>query len=104
MQIRYNSNPKDIIVGIGPSIGPCCYDIRDDIVGKFIKYKDSLTYREGRYYLNLWEINKYQLLESGIDKNNIEIAGLCTSCNDKIFFSYRKENPTGRFAAGVMIK
>jgi hypothetical protein len=77
---HFNSNPKDIIVGIGPSIGPCHYE-----------------------RIDLWEENKKQLLEAGVLEENIEVSKICTYENTESFFSERKFGPTGRFAAGIML-
>jgi len=104
MKRSFHSKPENIIVGIGPSIGPCCYEVKKDVVKHFIDYKYAVIKRKNQYYINLWEINRAQLINAGLKESNIEIAGLCTSCNIKHFFSYRNKHPTGRFAAGVMLK
>ena len=109
MTESYNSNPKDIIVGVGPSIGPCCYEVKSDVVRKV---KDGLGSseeiiidRNGKYYLDLWKANRMQLLNSGIAEENIEVAKICTKCNQNIFFSARaSKSTTGRFGAGIMIR
>lgn len=81
MREKFGANPKDLIVGLGPSIGPCHYKI------------------------NLWEGNKKQLIESGVIDSNIEVSEICTYCCYEEFFSARKEKEkSGRFAAGIMIK
>jgi len=73
---RFSCHPKDLLACIGPSIGPCCYEI------------------------NLWDENLNQLLKEGVPLNNIELSSLCTSCHTELFFSFRKEKAkTGRFGA-----
>lgn len=105
----YNSNPKDIIVGIGPSIGPCCYEIGNDVYNKFnINFTNinNLIKSMGkdRWHLNLWEANSQILKEKGILSRNISICGICTSCHNDLFFSYRKEKGvTGRMAAVIQL-
>ncbi len=107
---EFKSNPKDIYAGIGPSIGPCCYQVGEDIVEKFRKAYPSFNkvmWREKnkKFFLNLWEINKHQLKSSGIPEENIEVSRICTFCNHWIFFSQRwQKGPTGRFAGGIMLK
>jgi hypothetical protein len=104
---QYGARPKDIIVCIGPSIGPCCYEIRSDVIkeiqnnlgGELIIFKDN------RYYFDLWRANKVQLFNLGIGYQNMELSGFCTKCRRDIFFSFRGERGrTGRFGAGIMIK
>jgi hypothetical protein len=105
----YNSNPKDIIVGIGPSIGPCCYEIGCDVYNKFnINFtnvkKLIKSIGKDRWRLNLWEANSQILKEKGIPSRNISISGICTSCHNDLFFSYRKEKGvTGRMAAVIQL-
>jgi len=108
MNKNYNSKPKDIIAGIGPAIGPCCYEVKLDVVKKVEKSLDNgkeiIIVRDGKYYLDLWKANKIQLINSGIAEENIEIAEICTKCNQSIFFSSRaSKNAAGRFGAGIMI-
>lgn len=106
---EYGSAPEDIIIGLGPSIGPCCYEIKLDAVEKIqdnlANDKEIILQRDNKYYLDLGKANKMQLLTSGIAEENIEMAGICTRCNEDIFFSARAhQGRTGRFGAGMMIR
>jgi len=111
MKEKYQSNPKDIIAGIGPSIGPCCYEVGPDVIDVVLKELGSResfliegdTLHRARF--DLWEANRRQLIEAGISHKNIENALLCTSCHIDKFYSYRKEKEgTGRMMAGIMLK
>jgi hypothetical protein len=106
---RYNSDPARILVGIGPGIGPCCYEVDERVSSLFTKGFSSgeqlITERNGKQYLDLWEANRRQLLNTGIREENIELAGLCTACHPQTFFSHRREKGrTGRFAALIGMK
>jgi hypothetical protein len=106
---RYNSNPANILVGIGPGIGPCCYEVDGKVRSLYEENISSggrlFEEREGKIYLNIWEANRSQLLDIGIKEKNIELAGLCTSCNPQTFFSHRRDKGrTGRFAALIGLK
>jgi len=104
----FGCNPTDIIAGIGPSIGPCCYEVGDDVTrlveqnfgtteGFLVTHKDK-----AKPHFDLWSANFKQLIDNGVRASNIETAGLCTRCNPEIFFSSRaSDGITGRFAAGV---
>ena len=106
---NFHCSPDDIFVGIGPSIGPCCYEIGQEVViqmGKASHKKSDYIHEtpDGKAYFNLWEANKMQLVQSGIPEKNIEIAKICTYCNHTVFFSYRhQQRETGRFGAGIML-
>lgn len=101
---------SDIQVGIGPSIGPCCYQVGPEVIEEVAKAfgeTEALVTGEtsaGRGYFDLWEANRRQLVESGIAETNIESSNQCTRCHPETFFSYRYHGPkSGRFAAGIMI-
>lgn len=106
---KFNCLPDDILVGIGPSIGPCCYEVGSEVVvqtGEASQHKRKYIYEtpDGKHYFNLWEANKMQLVQAGIPEKNMEIAGMCTYCNHTHFFSYRyQQRETGRFGVGIML-
>jgi len=104
MMEAYGSRPKDILAGLGPSIGPCCYRIGKDVVelvrGAFSNWSSYLFRKGASFHFDLWEANKRQLEEEGVKR--IEISGICTSCRSEEFFSHRAEGGrTGRFAVVV---
>lgn len=107
---KFQCSVKDILVGIGPSIGPCCYEVNlktltlaDEAFDSKREYIDNYSSGDKGYF-NLWKANKIQLVQMGIPEKNIETAEICTHCNHDIFFSYRYEKKeTGRFGAGIML-
>ncbi|WP_432665199.1 peptidoglycan editing factor PgeF [Wukongibacter baidiensis] len=105
MSSDFNSDPKDCIVGIGPSIGNCCYEVDDYVVSKFKENYDNVNEfikdkGDEKYLLDLWTANKISLIEAGIPDENITVSNICTKCNNDLFFSYRAEDgKTGRMAA-----
>lgn len=106
MKRIYGSQREDILVGIGPSIGSCCYEVGEDLGKQFTDryrdFKNIVEKRDNKIYLNLWQINYLQLLEKGILKENIILSKTCTSCRVDEFYSYRKENGTkNRMAAAI---
>ena len=54
-------------------------------------------------YFNLWVISRNQLLNAGLQEENIEIAEACSKCNTHAFYSYRADNVTGRSATVAML-
>ncbi len=92
---KFHCIPKDILVGIGPFIKKCCYNVNFNIKNEVKKiypndWKKFFQKRNNKIYLDLGEITYKQLLNSGIKKENIEDINLCTSCQNDLFFSYRK--------------
>jgi YfiH family protein len=92
---EFGSVPDDIYVAIGPSIGPCCYEVGDDVPASFRLHGVTPVMRDKR--LDLWESTVIQLEQAGV--GTIEVAGICTSCTVDSYFSHRAEGGvTGRFA------
>lgn len=95
----FGTKPEDIVAGIAPAIGACCYEVGQEVAAYFAKTPEVLTLQEdGRYRLDLPQANRGQLLDMGLKESHIEMSNLCTACHTEAFFSYRKEQGcTGRF-------
>lgn len=109
MMKEFGSIPKNILVGIGPCIKICCYEIDEPVVENIkraFSYWDELIQErgKGKWMLDLVLVNKKQLEEVGISPENITESGFCTSCNNDLFFSYRKDKgQTGSLAAVLQL-
>ncbi len=108
MADAFGSNPADVRAGIGPSIGPDCYQVGEEVVEAVQTYfgtVDGLVKRhpdDGSAYLNLWEANERDLRRNGVQ--HIAVAGICTASNTHEFHSHRAEKgKTGRFAAVIAL-
>jgi len=101
----YGCDPKDIIAGIAPSIGHCCYEVDKEVAEHFFDIPEGFTPVGKKYMLDLPLINKQQLLAAGLQEENIEMSHTCTACNVDRFFSYRKEQGcSGRFMSMIGMK
>lgn len=83
--VKMNCSIQDIQVAIGPSIGPCCYEINP----------------ETHEHFDLWNTNEQQLQESGVQ--TIIRTDLCTNDHADLFFSHRADDQPGRFAGLISI-
>ena len=84
---------------IGPGIGPCCYEVGDEVLERFVGLGDGVA--AGRM-LDLPEVARRLLNAAGIDA--VESSGLCTSCDSELFFSHRRDaGRTGRQAGLVWL-
>lgn len=103
----FGSRPEDIKVAIGPSLEQKCFEVDKDVAEMFMaensKYIEFMETRGEKYYFDLWKINEYSLLEEGIKEKNIEIAGLCTKCNQDLFFSHRGQKGKRGLMAGIIM-
>lgn len=108
---RFGANPQNILAGIGPNIGVCCYEVDDPVINEINKlsYLDFsscyISKENGKYMLDLRETNRQILLDSGIKAENIDVADLCTCCNCDIFHSHRATGgKRGTLALMIAIK
>jgi YfiH family protein len=105
---EFGSRPAEMVAAIGPSIGPCCYEVGSDVVGAirsaFSQADSLLPSRAGaRRHLDLWSANRRWLSECGVRR--IEVSGICTACHTEDFYSHRAENgQTGHFAAVMSLR
>jgi len=95
MTREFGSQPCDIIAAVGPSIGPCCFEVDTPVYEEFAKQtelhpQEFIQNKDGgKYMIDLWEANRRILLEAGVSDENITVAGLCTKCNADWLFSHR---------------
>jgi YfiH family protein len=90
---KCKSSPGALIVGIGPHIMDCCFEVKEDVAGVFKKAfgGDVISVRNGSIYVSLQKAILMQLGEEGIPVENITCANMCTSCRDDLFFSHRRD-------------
>lgn len=99
---QYGVLPAEIEAALGPSIGSCCYEVKDDVAGPLMKRWGKLTtpsvfVRDGKSYVDLRRLNRDILRAAGIPGNQLFQIGPCTSCAAEDFFSYRRVGgETGR--------
>jgi hypothetical protein len=131
MQLEFGCKPADLLAALGPSIGPCCYEVGVELVTKFTaQFADAHDYfdepRTGdepnpiqwlnmappghqpppkNVHLDLRKANRSQLIASGLRPNNIYSTDLCTACRTDLFFSHRREGLlSGRLMSVVGIR
>lgn len=105
----FDCRPEDIVAGIGPVIGPCCYVV-GDIVARPLKESNPewesflKPIENSKSILDLTGLNSFQIEEAGVLKKNIFFLGQCTSCNKELFPSYRRDGiGTGRIISGIVM-
>ncbi|MFN2137672.1 MAG: peptidoglycan editing factor PgeF [Candidatus Promineifilaceae bacterium] len=115
MQRAFGSDPADMLAAIGPCIGPCCYEVGEQVISAVLgRFRESDTLLldpdsgkpwadDGRRpHLDLPEANRRNLERAGVKQ--IELANLCTACRTDLFFSHRAEDgQTGRFGAILIL-
>lgn len=110
MKSELRAEPARMWAALGPSIGPCCYEVGSDVYERFssrFPYGRSLFRNTGseKWHLDLWLANRRQLLDSGIRDEMILNPQICSACNSDLYFSARKHGPrAGRTLSVIAIK
>jgi purine-nucleoside/S-methyl-5'-thioadenosine phosphorylase / adenosine deaminase len=116
MRGAYGTSPGECLAAIGPTIGPCCYEVDEPVRKAFAT--DHVVAASARFStvrvpgdaggerdslrLDLAASSRAQLVACGVPEARIEVADLCTGCHTDLFFSHRIEGgPTGRFAVAL---
>ena len=101
LQSRFGTRPADLYAAVGPSLGPCC--------AEFTNFRrefppDLWTYQVQPAYFDLWRLSRDQLMAAGLLPSRLDLAGLCTRCGADEFYSYRRDQITGRQGAIIALK
>jgi polyphenol oxidase len=131
MQLEFGSNPAHLLAAIGPSIGPCCYEVAADFVIKFAaQFADAADYFDQplsgeepnplqwlnmkppghqpppkNVHLDLRKANRSQLEAAGLRAQNIYVSDLCTACHPALLFSHRRQGLTsGRQMSAIALR
>ena len=111
MKKGFGSDPAELIAGIGPCIGPCCYEVGEPVISAVRssfddadtllvvpESADETISAEVRPHFDLPEANRRQLARAGVER--VELSDLCTACRTDLFYSHRAEDGrTGRFGS-----
>jgi YfiH family protein len=98
------SRAGDLIAALGPAIGPCCYEVGEELRSAFGPAGETFfrTGAQGRPHLDLRAANQGQLLEGGLAADRIHHVADCTRCRADLYHSYRRDGPgAGRMLSFV---
>lgn len=104
----FGTHPGDLLAGLGPAIGPCCYTVGDKVAAAMgyvlSDWSQAMSaLGEDQWSLDLSAANAQQLAAEGVQQ--IESADLCTACHQDEFYSHRAGNGrTGRFAVAAYLE
>jgi polyphenol oxidase len=105
----YGSCPAELVAGIGPAIGGCCYEVGEDCIQPFKElFPDEKGFfrsgSSGNYFLDLVAVNKLDGEKAGLLPENMFSMNHCTCCSTRDLFSYRREGKTGRILSTIMLR
>jgi len=123
MRFEFGTQPREVIVALGPAIGRCCYDVGPEVAKDFAsQFAQAAEWFDGpferlaggdepnplpwltmmppghqpppeRVQLDLRAANRWQLISAGVLPKHITVSSLCTACRTDLLFSYRREGP-----------
>jgi hypothetical protein len=109
MASRFGSMRSDLRVSIGPSAGPCCYEVDDPVLDQLrmgLPDWGSVVrgYRGHKAHLDLKALIRRQVEGEGVSAPSVSAVNLCTICHDQLFYSYRREGRVnGTMVSGIAL-
>ena len=109
MATRFGSTQSDLRVSIGPSAGPCCYEVDDPVLDELRRGLPDWQsvvqgYREHKARLDLKALIRRQVERQGVPALSVSAVNLCTICHDRLFYSYRREGRVnGTMISGITL-
>lgn len=106
----------DLMAWLGPAIGPCCFEVGDEVRAAFVAATDgaegapaataaafaAVPGKSGKHLMDIYAVARLRLQAAGVDA--IYGGTQCTVCDRRHFYSYRRDGVTGRMASIVCIK
>jgi hypothetical protein len=125
---RFGADPADLVAAIGPSIGPCCYRVGQDVRAAFEAAGAQAGSRDGWFssvptiealrgvpgtdpaasgggpalFLDTWTANADQLRDAGVPASQIHVSRACSSCYRDVFHSYRVDGERAGRMIGII--
>lgn len=112
MEEVYHTDVNDVKAVIGPGISLDAFEVGDEVYDAFqsagfpmmqIAKRYVLSEEKTKWHIDLWEANRWELLQSGVPFSHIHLSGICTySHNDRFFSARRAGIHSGRILNGIM--
>ncbi len=96
MMSAYGADPLTVRAAIGPSIGACCFETDSDVPDAIRRELSASADRfitkaeNGKYHVDLKQINRLWLLRGGLDPRNVAVHPDCTMCRPERYWSHRR--------------
>jgi YfiH family protein len=95
--------PPNPLAVIGPSIGPCCYEVGEDLADEFkARFGTGVVEQKSKPHLNLAQVAILQLQHSGVEE--MDVCLFCTFCHSELFFSFRRDGSSGRMMSFIGLR
>ncbi|MBE7047971.1 MAG: peptidoglycan editing factor PgeF [Ruminococcaceae bacterium] len=106
MKKEYGTCAEDLLVAMGPSLKQCHFAVDTEVYLAFLEKFRTIALKntvekDGKYYIDTDALNRYSLLQVGVQESHISCCALCTYCEENMFYSYRRSGETGRMCAVI---
>lgn len=113
---RYGTDASEVIMGVGPAIGACCYEVQENVRAAFqadplvratavFATRPRASETQPRHFLDVRRSTYNQALAAGVRPDHLEDMGICTGCRTDLFYSHRCEPwPSGRFMVAIGLR
>ena len=106
MTREFSTQPSELLVAIGPGIGICCFEVAAGVASLFVQNLDlseaEIREKDASAFLDLSAINARLATREGVRTDRIWKASLCTRCDAKRFYSYRRDGKRSGRQIGVI--
>jgi YfiH family protein len=84
---------ETLLAAVGPGIGVCHFEVKDDVAQQFAQFPDAILRREGKIFVDLKAVARTQLLAAGVKNDHLEMSTECTYDSKERYFSWRRDKP-----------
>lgn len=107
MESRFGSDMDEVLWAIGPTAESCCYEVDEKVRTEFVYagfdvHEFMNPGKTGKYMVSMSKANLQVLTSCGVHRKNIEISGICTICNEDLFYSHRRDGKDSGRMSGII--
>ncbi|MBC7217997.1 MAG: polyphenol oxidase family protein [Candidatus Caldatribacterium sp.] len=98
MRERFSVSPSRLVGGVGPAIGPCCFEVGEEVAKIFAAQGKGawVRWQKEKAFVDLKGIVVADLLSEGVREENLEVSSFCTFCEESLFYSFRRDRTEKR--------
>jgi YfiH family protein len=90
--IAEGARREEIHAALGPSIGPCCFEVGEEVAAQFAAIEGAVIRKSGaKPHVDLWRANSHFLVAAGLKVDQLDVSPPCTMCDRERFFSFRRD-------------
>lgn len=105
MEREFQTRPEDLVIAIGPGIGPCCFEVGPEVAIRFSKLFPERQDLDKRTKIDLAETNRRLLGRNDGMIGQIATSGLCSYCQPDLFHSFRRDGEVaGRMVSTIQLR